>query len=87
MPDDGDRQQQLSVQMKIFSKLQRVNARLDMVEDKGAVGDNKKRKHGTELSKLSKTDKKDNKKGHVRSSVTYNTGSSDEDNELPLLDK
>ena len=53
--DDSEQKQQMDVQMKILSELQKVNARLDVVEDKVAAGD-KKRKHGTELSKLSKVD-------------------------------
>ena len=82
--DNGEQKQQMDVQMKILSKLQ-VNARLDVMEDKVATGDKKKRKHGTELSKFSKVNKKDSKKGHVKSLASYNTESSDEDSELPLL--
>ena len=64
--DDGDQNQQTVLQMKILTELQKVNARLDVVEDKVAVGDKKKKKHGTELSKLSKVDKKESKKKQLK---------------------
>ena len=75
------------IQMRILSELQKMNASLDVVEDKVAMDRKKERQadQRAELGTFSKTSKKDSKNKQVKRYVKHSSDSSDEGSDSPLL--